>query len=282
MLTKKKFLISLSSILFFALAIGQNTKIPKSFRVSEKSIELFNLINDQRTANNLTKIKLSASLSFVAATHISDLVLNHPDTSLCNLHSWSDKGDWTACCYQPYIPNQDCMWNKPKELTPYKYRGYELAFYQDDELTAEEILKGLMDIPEASNMILNQGKWANEWRAMGVGAKNEYAVVWFGRAADNEPAPDFSHKASSEPKTETSLIEQETGMYYLIFGSYNRLKDAEKRLTRLQKDGFEDAVILWSDNKYRLTLSSHKTIELAKTAKSQLIKKYDEAWILKY
>ncbi len=282
MIAKRFFLLLVYSLLFSTMTIGQNNKIPKDFSISEKSMDLFNLINDQRTANNLNKIELSASLSFVAVTHIEDLLINHPDTSLCNLHSWSDKGEWTACCYQPYIPNQDCMWDKPKELTPYKYRGYELTFYQDEELTTAEILAGWMEIPDASDMILNKGRWVNEWRAMGVGIEKGYAVVWFGRAADSEPTPSLLRQASSKAETITSVIDKATGLYYLVFGSYNRLKDAEKRLLRLQKDGFENAEILMSEGKYRLSLSSHQTIELAKTAKSQLAKKYDEAWILKY
>lgn len=280
---KKIFILSsLLLLLSWNVVISQNNKIPKSFKVSEKSIELFKLINDVRESNNLKPISLSASLCYVAATHISDLIKHHPDTSLCNLHSWSDKGAWTSCCYQAYIPIQECMWNKPKELTPYKYRGYELAFWQNRSLTAEEILVGWMDIPEASNMILNMGKWTNEWRAMGVGIEGTYAVVWFGRAVDREPSPKVSDKISAPSNKESSIIKEKTNLYFLIFGSYKRLKDVEKRLARLQKDGFKNAVILISEGKYRLALSSHKTLELAKANKSQLNKKYDEAWILKY
>lgn len=277
----KKIFILTTLILFlgFTTAKSQNKEIPNDFIVSKKSIELFNLINDFRLKNNLKEISLSASLSYVAAVHVNDLIANHPDTFLCNLHSWSDKGDWTACCYQAYIPIQDCMWNKPKELSPYKYRGYELAFYQDEILTAQEILSGWIEIAEASNMILNKGKWVNEWRAMGVEAKDGYAVVWFGRAADKEPKPKISGEDKLKANHQQTLITDKNNQYFLIFGSYNRLKDAEKRLLQLQKNGFESAVILQSDKKYRLALSVHQTLE---SAKNKLPKKYNEAWILKY
>lgn len=285
----KSFLFIL--ILFFSniLVCSQDKTLPKDFCVSEKTNKLFELINNLRKEHKLDIIPLSASLSFVASTHINDLIINHPDTSLCNLHSWSDQGDWTACCYQPYIPVHECMWNKPQELSPYKYRGYELTFWQSEDLTVEEILAGWMNIPQASDMILNKGEWQNPWRAMGVGTKDGYAVVWFGRAIDNEPKPNICGELQ-KPKRESkqiinknpSVISEKTNQYYLIFGSFNRLKDAEKRIEKLKKDGFNDAVILNTDEKYRIALSSYPDIESAKTAKSGLDKKYDEAWILKF
>lgn len=267
----------------------QDKTIPKDFCISEKANKLFVLINEARTQKQLDRLPLSASLSFVAYTHINDLIQNHPDTSLCNLHSWSDKGIWTSCCYQAYIPVQECMWNKPQEISPYKYRGYELAFWQSEDLTAEEIFEGWMNIPQASDMILNKGEWQNVWRAMGVGIKDGYAVVWFGRAVDNEPKPNICGEAQ-KPNRENnpiisekiSVISEKTNQYYLIFGSFNRLKDAEKRTEKLKKDGFNDAVILMTDEKYRIALSSYPDLESAKTAQSGLDKKYDESWIFKF
>lgn len=280
---KKNIILSIIFLLLInSVTTGQNQKIPKSFSVSEKSFELFKLINDERVKHELKPIALSASLSYVATTHIQDLIANQPDTGLCNLHSWSKNGNWTACCYQAYIPLQNCMWDKPKELTPYKYRGYELAFWQDGDLSPEEILAGWMEIPEAANMILNKGNWTNEWRAIGTGMENGYAVVWFGRAADQEPEPKTPSKKVSTDKNEQTLITEKANLYYLIYGSYKRLKDAEKRLKRIQKDGFTNAVILQNDENFRISLSTHQTLEFAKTAKSELDKKYSDAWILKY
>ncbi|PKP34949.1 MAG: hypothetical protein CVU00_04755 [Bacteroidetes bacterium HGW-Bacteroidetes-17] len=271
------------------LVWSQDRTLPKDFCISEKANKLFELINEARTEKRLDQLPLSASLSFVAHTHINDLIQNRPDTSLCNLHSWSDKGFWTSCCYQAYIPVQECMWNKPQEISPYKYRGYELAFWQSEDLTAEEILAGWMNIPQASDMILNKGEWQNVWRTMGIATKDGYAVVWFGRAIDSEPKPTICgevREIKSENKSviseRKSVVSEKTNQYYLIFGSFNRLKDAEKRIEKLKKDGFNDAVILNTDEKYRIALSSYPDIESAKMAKSGLDKKYDEAWILKF
>jgi len=286
---KKTFPIILIFIFSTILVWPQDKSLPKDFCVSEKAYKIFELINEARKENKLDMIPLSASLSFVSSTHINDLILNHPDTGLCNLQSWSDKGNWTSCCYQAYIPVQECMWNKPKELSLYNYRGYELAFYQNESLPPEEILSGWLNIPKALDMILNKGEWQNAWRAMGVGTKDGYAVVWFGRAIDSESKPNICGEGQvikSEKKSvnseEKSVIKEKTNQYYLIFGSFNRLKDAEKRIAKLQKDGFKDAVILISDEKYRIALSSYTDLDSAKTAKSDLDKKYEEAWILKF
>ena len=175
---KKIILIIVIFLIIEDFGIAQEKEIPKEFCVSASSFELFNLINNLRIEKGLAPISLSASLSYIADLHLNDLIMNHPDTGLCNLHSWSGKGQWTAGCYQSYIPIQDCMWNKPKELTPYKYRGYELAFWQAESISIEEILAGWMDIPQAANMILNKGNWNNDWRAMGVGLKNGYARLY--------------------------------------------------------------------------------------------------------
>lgn len=289
MMLKKALPIVLIFIISNILVWSQDKTLPKDFCVSEKAYKIFELINEARKENQLDMIPLSASLSFVAYSHINDLILNHPDTGLCNLQSWSDKGNWTSCCYQAYIPVQECMWNKPKELSPYNYRGYELAFYQNESLPPEEILSGWLNIPKALDMILNKGEWQNAWRAMGVGTIDGYAVVWFGRAIDNEPKPAICgrvEETKSEKRVITSetksVISEKTNQYYLIFGSFNRLKDAEKRIEKLRKDGFNDAVILMSEEKYRIALSSYPNLESAKTAKSGLDEKYDEAWILKF
>ncbi len=101
-----------------------------------------------------------SSMTHVAHLHVADLNQHQPDTSICNLHSWSDKGEWTSCCYQAYVPNQNCMWNKPKELTPYKYRGYELAYFDPQGIGFPRIgfkLNFWLAIPEVQNMLLNRG-----------------------------------------------------------------------------------------------------------------------------
>ena len=53
---------------------------------------------------------------------------NKPDAPPeCNLHSWSDKGPWSACCYTPDHAQAQCMWDKPSELTNYPGNGYEIS-----------------------------------------------------------------------------------------------------------------------------------------------------------
>ncbi len=282
MTVKRNFLILTIIFSLQTWAFSQKKAIPKDFCVNEQSIELFNLINNYRTENDLERLPLSASLSYVASTHLNDLVENHADTSLCNLHSWSDQGDWTPCCYQAYIPIQDCMWDKPKELTPYKYRGYELAFYQEGQLSAQEVLDAWLEIPEAKQMLLNQGRWNNTWRALGLDMENNYALLWFGRAKDNESPPSICGIKKESSKKKSLIIDKKTGRFYLIFGSFKKLKDAERKASRYLKAGFVEVQIIAGDNTFRISLSSHLNLNLAKEAKSKLENKYSEAWILKF
>ncbi len=99
-------------------------KIPSSFCLHPAEKRLADSINNIRLSQGKKALQLSVSLSFVARAHVADLLNNHPDTSICNLSSWSDKGPWKACCYNPYVVNHNGMWEKPKELTNYPYRGY--------------------------------------------------------------------------------------------------------------------------------------------------------------
>lgn len=124
--------LSYACLVFAFLGLGTNkvlsqNTIPDGFCISPVEKQLFDKINTLLNEYGEKSLSLSASLSLVAKTHVDDLMKNRPDTSICNLSSWSDKGNWTSCCHNPYVPQQDCMWDKPKEITPYPYRGYELA-----------------------------------------------------------------------------------------------------------------------------------------------------------
>ena len=282
MILKKHFLLLLFVLFITSLAFSQKRIIPKNFCVNEQAEALFVLINNFRADNGLEKLPLSASLSYVASMHLNDLIEHHADSSLCNLHSWSDQGTWTSCCYQPYIPVQECMWDKPKELTPYIYRGYELAFFQEGNLSPQEVLDAWLEVTEAKQMILNQGKWDNTWRALGVDIGNNYALLWFGRAKDNQASPAICGKKAEAPEKADKIIEKKTGEFYLIFGSFKKLKDAERKVARYIKSGFTQVQIISSDNTFRISLSSHPSLNAAKEAKSKLEKKYSEAWILKF
>jgi hypothetical protein len=152
-------------------------------------------INAYRRQKKLPEVKLSRSLTYVAQMHVRDLVKHYRQSERCNLHSWSDNGSWSSCCYTSDQHKASCMWNKPRELTEYKSDGFEIAFYSTytysspDEF-AEAILKGWKGSKGHNQVIINLGMWkAVEWKAMGIGVYGEYAVVWFGAIPDEAGIP---------------------------------------------------------------------------------------------
>ncbi len=163
---------------------------------TENEMILYKLVMQYRKTLGLPEIPLSSSLSYVAQTHVKDLAIYHPDKSGCNLHSWSNNGKWSSCCYTPDHKQANSMWNKPRELTNYKGNGYEIAFnvwHSDDAnyiVTAEEALKGWKESKGHNEVVTNKGIWkTTQWNAIGIGIYKGYAVIWFGAEKDAEPMP---------------------------------------------------------------------------------------------
>lgn len=151
-----------------------------------EEIELIDLVNEYRGENGLPAIPASPSLCIVGHTHAEDLATNAPHSAPgCNLHSWSDVGPWTACCYTDDHAQAQCMWDKPSELTSYPGNGYENAAGGGGELTPQEALDLWKSSPGHNAVILNQGNWSdNAWGALGAGMYEGYAVLWFGEETD--------------------------------------------------------------------------------------------------
>jgi hypothetical protein len=158
-------------------------------KLSPDEKELYNLIADYRSGLGLPSIPLSASLSYVAQQHVADLENNDPVTSTCNQHSWSDNGNWTACCYTSDHAQASCMWDKPRELTDYTGNGYEIFYFNPAGASPAGALNAWKTIPVNNDVIINAGHWTMEWKALGVGIKGEYAVVWFGHENDPTDPP---------------------------------------------------------------------------------------------
>jgi hypothetical protein len=153
---------------------------------SAEAIELVGLVNDYRAENSLPAIAASPSLCFVGDTHVGDLVDNSPDAPAnCNMHSWSDKGSWTACCYTSDHAEAQCMWDKPKELTTYTTAGYENSASSGGTITPAQALGIWKNSSPHNAVILNEDIWENRtWRALGAGFRNGRAVLWFGDSVD--------------------------------------------------------------------------------------------------
>ncbi len=204
----KLFLISLS---FFAVsvfitgcklseatALQQNQVIPGNTRgngicLNPEEIALLVALQSYRQEHKLPAIPLSVSLTKVAQIHCRDLAWNQPHRpQRCNMHSWSNKGPWTPCCYTNDHREAECMWNKPAELTVYTGAGYEIAFYsnavyENAEAFANDAIQSWSRSQGHNAVILNKGIWSDaHWQAVGVGYYRGYATIWFGM----EPDPD--------------------------------------------------------------------------------------------
>jgi len=159
-----------------------------SICISAEEFKLFQLILAYRKEHKLPPIPLSRSLSYVAQMHAKDLAENPTVYSnRCNMHSWSDKGNWKACCYTSNHKNPHCMWDKPKEMTPYKAMGYEISHGGSSGYiaTPENAITGWKKSNAHNEVMINKGIWSSvKWKAIGVGIYNNYAMVWFGEEID--------------------------------------------------------------------------------------------------
>lgn len=147
--------------------------------------ELFQKINAYRNTLNLSAVPLSPALNKVAQAHARDLMENYTPSNRCNMHSWSKKGSWSACCYTDNHKKANCMWDKPKEISGYDSPGYEVAYWHSAMALPGEALEVWKKSPGHHAVLANLGPFKQaKWKAMGVGIYKQYAVVWFGEMED--------------------------------------------------------------------------------------------------
>lgn len=169
--------------------MGESTGDPAPAGCSADALTLIDLLNEYRAENGLGPIPASSSMCTVGDLHVQDLAAEAPHTvGSCNLHSWSDAGAWSGCCYTPDHAAAQCMWDKPRELTDYPGNGYENAAGGGGSLGPAEALELWKGSPGHNAVMLNEGTWANlTWNAVGVGISGGYAVLWFGEESDPTP-----------------------------------------------------------------------------------------------
>lgn len=179
------------ALLIFSISSGLFAQT-KEICVTAEEQKLYDLIMEYRAEYGLPKIPMSKSLSYVAHQHAWDLQVNAPVKGNCNMHSWSNKGPWTECCYTSDHKNAKGMWDKPKELTSYKGTGFEISCGGSNNLTADESLESWKGSEGHNNVIINKDIWEKyTWNAIGISIKGNYAVVWFGRDPDAEGEPEI-------------------------------------------------------------------------------------------
>lgn len=155
---------------------------------AQESSPLLRQVNALRAEHGLPAVPISPALNAVAAAHVRDLAA-HPPSGQCNLHSWSQSGSWTSCCYTRDHKQARCMWDKPREITHGSYTGdgFEIAAWYSQGMTPGQALASWKDSDDHLNILLNRGIWSKtKWQAVGGAVFGHYAVVWFGKVAESK------------------------------------------------------------------------------------------------
>ncbi len=165
--------------------------VPNAIKLSREERKLFKLVMKHRAKHGLPAIPVSKSLTYVAKTHLVDLNKNSPSNRRCNIHSWSNKGNWKPCCYTANHKQAKCMWSKPKELTKYPGFGYEISFATVGRrrtrrsVNAKKAFAVWKSSQHHHDIILNRAIWKKtKWKAIGLAIHKGSASIWFGERTD--------------------------------------------------------------------------------------------------
>jgi hypothetical protein len=281
----------------------QQIKIPVNFCISPVEVELYNMINEYRKLYDLPPIPLSRSLSYVAKTHVRDLFFNRPDQGACNFHSWSDKGKWKSFCYPKDEKKNFSVWDKPKEITPYKSKGYEIVYWENNPVMIDSILPFWRSIDYFNSFLIYTGKWQGKtWMAIGIGIYENYAAVWFGEVPDPEGEPWICGQEKEkkiiidEPRTDSltssaepvenqlktvvkEVIPESLCTYYIIVSSQQPKAKSNQLASDLHVKGYKDAKVLVKSNKVRVSIMELNIKAEADSALREVKKIYKDAWI---
>ena len=270
----------------------QGPAVPVNFCVSAGEMELHKQVNDYRKHYGLPPIPLSKSLSYVASLHAKDLFLNHPEAGPCNSHSWSNKGFWLPFCYPGDENKKNSVWDKPRELTKYPSRAYEIVYWENNPLSTDTVIMVWQMEEYFNSFLLNTGKWQGKtWNAVGIGVYENYACAWFGEVHDPEcevivcgSVPVRQVKKDSVPeKVPTAAVPKDSSSvkYYIIVKTNLSLNASTKLVGALKTDGYQDAKVLEKDGKIRVSVFESPD-RATVTAKLKEVKKtYKDAWLLK-
>lgn len=296
---------------FSQTIVKQGGPVPADFCISQTDMRLYRMINDYRKRYGLPAVSLSRSLCYVAITHVKDLFINNPDKSPCNFHSWSDQGSWKPFCYPRDENKKNSVWDKPKELTRYPGKGYEIIYWENNPASIDSIMSFWKSESYFNGFLLNRGKWLNKkWKAIGIAIYENYASVWFGEAVDPEgnvvvcgdeqkaqisdspvaivkKVAEIEHVKSTDPGSESSRnssvdsLGVKKSQYYIIVKSRLPFDVAEKTVKTLAVQGYPNAKILEKDGKARISVyeSSDRIDVMAKL--KEVKRKFKDAWMLK-
>lgn len=165
----------------------------ENFSLTEEEQEIYDAIMVERQKVGLPIIPVSPSLTKVARAHVLDSFHHRSAIGDCNLHSWSDQGDWTPCCYTSDHAATQCMWNKPREIAGFQGAGYEISAASWNGRL--EPVGMWMGSPGHRSVMLNENGWEQPFHSIGIGyfsgendtGVDSYSHVWFAHEPDCAP-----------------------------------------------------------------------------------------------
>jgi len=294
--------------------------VPDSFCISSLEYKLYNMINAYRQRYDLPPIPLSKSLCFVASTHVKDLFFHHPDQGSCNAHSWSDQGNWKPFCFPRDENKKNSVWDKPKELTPYRAKGFEIVYWENEAVVIDSIIAFWKSMDYFNSFLMSTGKWqGKQWNAIGVGIHENYACAWFGELSDPEGEPFIcgqetqktvlppkekpiqtekkgpekkvaEKKVPSEMKKKENPAEPKVNnkspvpgkeYYYIIVKGVASEKELQRFLKDLRSKGYPTSRLIEKNGKQRVSIMEFPDKSKADSALRQVKKTWVDAWLLK-
>jgi len=273
-------------------AVKQGNPVPQNFCIDAREMNLYLMINDYRQRYNLPPVPLSKSLSYVAALHAKDLFLNHPDQGACNFHSWSNKGFWVPFCYPKDENKKNSVWDKPRELTKYPSRAYEIVYWENNPLLTDTVMMVWKMEDYFNSFLLNTGKWQGKpWNAIGIAVYENYACAWFGEVSDPEGAATVcgsvptASKDTVKQAVQTEVLSQPKDSipvtYCIIVNSLLTKDAANKLVSTLKSKGYPDAKVLEKNGKFQVSISESQDKAAIMLKLKELKKMYRGAWLLK-
>lgn len=299
----------------------KGNRVPVNFCIGSKEMKLFQMINEYRSIFELPAIPLSKSLCYTASLHVKDLFLNHPDQGACNLHSWSDKGFWKPFCYPRDEDKKNSVWDKPKELTKYPSKGFEIVYWENETPDIDSILSVWKTETYFNDFLMNTGKWEGKnWNAIGLAVYENFACAWFGEVTDPEGSPWVcgnppvikradSTKRSPVPVSKVSKVKvkndsafqispapgttgngdstkvfktDSTIVYYIIVRTNVSKKLAEQISNDYKSKGYQNARVVEKNGKFRVSVYETKDRLEALTKLKEIRKTLvKDAWLLK-
>jgi len=278
-------------ILIITSSFAQNkSKIPEDFCMTQDEYRLFSLINEYRTKLALNTIPLSKSLSYVAKTHAKDLAGNFNPASDCNMHSWSDKGNWKPFCFPKDQNRKHDVKDKAKELSNYPGKAWELTYWENSKADLDFVLDFWMSIPYTADMISSSNAWEKkEWKSMGVGIQDGYVLVWMGTDVDVEISTLICETGerimnkSIPNELNAPVVQNNTkaneGTYFIIIGSFKVKSDASSAVESYHQMGYPNAVVIESQGRIRVAIDAFISQELADASLEKYRNKFQGAWI---